>query len=156
MAVGIFAMMQPLFTLKLGMRFGAILALSALLMKVLESRYILSDVSIETLEGGLGLIFCSLGVWVGKEYYGFTQTQSEPMFRPTALPQMTSGDGFSLSARESEVLTLIARGHSNQEIADQLFLSLNTIKKHSSSILSKLEVKRRTQAIEKAKRLGIL
>ncbi|MEZ4982324.1 MAG: LuxR C-terminal-related transcriptional regulator [Saprospiraceae bacterium] len=50
----------------------------------------------------------------------------------------------------------MAKGFSNREIADQLFLSLNTIKSHSSNIFSKMDVKRRTQAIDKAKSLGIL
>jgi ATP/maltotriose-dependent transcriptional regulator MalT len=45
---------------------------------------------------------------------------------------------------------------SNQEIADRLFVSLNTIKTHSGRIFEKLDVKRRTQAIEKAKRLNLI
>jgi LuxR family maltose regulon positive regulatory protein len=60
-----------------------------------------------------------------------------------------------LSARELEVLGLIAEGHSNQEIAARLCLSLNTVKVHSSNIYSKLGVNSRTQAVAKAKTLGI-
>ena len=51
-----------------------------------------------------------------------------------------------LTTREMEVLLLIAQGHSNQEIADQLFITLKTVKTHVSNILSKLEVSDRTQA----------
>jgi LuxR family maltose regulon positive regulatory protein len=61
-----------------------------------------------------------------------------------------------LSSRELEVLGLIAEGHSNQEIAAKLHLSLNTVKVHSSNIYSKLGVNSRTQAVAKAKTLGIL
>jgi LuxR family maltose regulon positive regulatory protein len=61
-----------------------------------------------------------------------------------------------LSARELEVLGLIAEGHSNQEIAAKLYLSLNTVKVHSSNIYGKLGVNSRTQAVAKAKTLGIL
>ena len=61
-----------------------------------------------------------------------------------------------LSARELEVLGLIAEGHSNQEIAAKLHLSLNTVKVHSSNIYGKLGVNSRTQAVAKAKTLGIL
>ena len=61
-----------------------------------------------------------------------------------------------LSARELQVLGLIAAGHSNQEIATKLYLSLNTVKVHSSNIYGKLGVNSRTQAVAKAKTLGIL
>jgi DNA-binding CsgD family transcriptional regulator len=61
-----------------------------------------------------------------------------------------------LTRRELEVLHLMAEGSSNQEIADRLHVSLSTIKTHASSILEKLEVSRRTQAIEKARRLGMV
>lgn len=51
-----------------------------------------------------------------------------------------------LTNREMEVLLLIAQGHSNQDIAEQLFITLKTVKTHVSNILSKLEVNDRTQA----------
>ena len=52
-----------------------------------------------------------------------------------------------LTAREMEVLLLMAKGKSNQEIADELFIALKTTKVHVSNILSKLEVQDRTQAV---------
>jgi len=61
-----------------------------------------------------------------------------------------------ISAREMSVLKLIAEGLSNQEIAEKLFISLHTVKTHARRINSKLAVKSRTQAILKAKELGIL
>jgi ATP/maltotriose-dependent transcriptional regulator MalT len=60
-----------------------------------------------------------------------------------------------LSKRELEVLQLIAQGNSNQQIADVLFISLHTVKTHARSINGKLEVERRTQAVAKAKLLGV-
>ncbi|WP_095149126.1 LuxR C-terminal-related transcriptional regulator [Pseudomonas sp. Irchel s3a18] len=62
----------------------------------------------------------------------------------------------TLSVREHAVLQLIARGCSNQEISDQLFISLHTVKTHASHINSKLGVERRTQAVARAKELGLL
>ncbi|WP_315814747.1 response regulator transcription factor [Paraflavitalea speifideaquila] len=50
---------------------------------------------------------------------------------------------MGLSKRELEVLQLIANGHSNQEIADRLFVSLNTVKTHSSNLFLKLDVKKK-------------
>ena len=63
---------------------------------------------------------------------------------------------LELSKRELEILDLMAQGHSNQEIASQLFVSLSTVKTHNQNLFEKLDVKRRTQAIEKAKRLNLI
>ncbi|WP_434648925.1 LuxR C-terminal-related transcriptional regulator [Pseudomonas sp. D1-2] len=74
--------------------------------------------------------------------------QLEP---PPTVPEETV-----LSHRELEVLELIAQGYSNQQIAEQLFISLHTVKTHSRRIHSKLGVQRRTQAVAKAKVLGVM
>jgi ATP/maltotriose-dependent transcriptional regulator MalT len=76
------------------------------------------------------------------------QTSAEP--KPELLEK------YRLSKREYEVLALIAQGYSNQEIAEILFVSLNTIKTHSSNVFLKLDVKRRTQAVQKAMEIGLL
>jgi LuxR family maltose regulon positive regulatory protein len=62
----------------------------------------------------------------------------------------------ALSSRELSVLKLIAQGCSNQEISEQLFISLHTVKTHARHINSKLGVERRTQAVARAKALGVL
>jgi ATP/maltotriose-dependent transcriptional regulator MalT len=61
-----------------------------------------------------------------------------------------------LSCRELAVLRLIAQGLSNQEVAEQLFISLHTVKTHARRINGKLGVARRTQAVARAKTLGLL
>ncbi|PKF70161.1 helix-turn-helix transcriptional regulator [Pseudomonas fluvialis] len=61
-----------------------------------------------------------------------------------------------LSGRESDVLRLIAQGYSNQQISERLFISLHTVKTHARHINSKLGVERRTQAVARAKELGLL
>jgi ATP/maltotriose-dependent transcriptional regulator MalT len=71
-------------------------------------------------------------------------------------PNEAEIEKLSISKRELEVLQLMAEGLSNKEIAEKLFVSLNTIKTHSSKLFEKLEVKRRTQAVEKAKKSGII
>jgi len=63
---------------------------------------------------------------------------------------------LGISKREHEVLALISKGLSNQEIADKLFVSLNTVKTHSSNIFQKLGVSRRTQAVQRAKELRLI
>ncbi len=61
-----------------------------------------------------------------------------------------------LSERELDVLRLICAGKSNQEIADELFLALNTVKRHANNLYGKLGVSRRAQAIIEARRLGLI
>lgn len=61
-----------------------------------------------------------------------------------------------LSERELDVLRLICAGKSNQEIADELFIALDTVKRHANNIYGKLNVKRRAQAILEARRLGLV
>jgi DNA-binding CsgD family transcriptional regulator len=63
---------------------------------------------------------------------------------------------LELSKRELEILSLLAQGHSNQEIAEKLFISLSTVKTHNQNLFEKLDVKRRIQAVEKAKRLNLI
>jgi LuxR family maltose regulon positive regulatory protein len=73
-----------------------------------------------------------------------------------ATTRTPEGLPISLSAREVEVLELIAAGHSNQEISAQLFLALNTVKRHVYNIFTKLDVKNRTQAVTRARQLGLI
>jgi LuxR family maltose regulon positive regulatory protein len=65
-------------------------------------------------------------------------------------------DNTILSNRELDTLKLIANQKSNQEIADQLFISLNTVKTHLKNLFVKLEVDSRISAVSKAKELGLL
>ena|SRR5262245_406521 len=70
-------------------------------------------------------------------------------------PPASAGLIEPLSDRECEILRLIARGSSNREIADALFITEGTVKNHITNILSKLDVRDRTQAALKARELGV-
>jgi LuxR family maltose regulon positive regulatory protein len=83
------------------------------------------------------------------------QQRVEPRSSPT-IAHLEDGLPISLSAREMEVLALIAEGKSNQEISAELYLALNTVKRHAYNIFAKLEVKKRTQAVSKARQLGLI
>ena len=78
-------------------------------------------------------------------------TPREPFAANTANQQI-----HGITARELEILTLIARGLSNREIATQLFVSENTVKTHCSRAFDKLGAARRTQAVQRGKELGLL
>lgn len=79
------------------------------------------------------------------------QTVLEPEVTTKMMTKMRGGQTHALhedlTERELEVLLLLAQGKSNQEIADELFIALKTVKTHVSNILSKLEVQDRTQAV---------
>ncbi len=74
----------------------------------------------------------------------------------TVFPPQEPPKGLALTEREREVLELIASGATNPEIAGSLHLSPNTVKEHTSSLYRKLEVRNRTEAVQRAQRLGLL
>ncbi|MBI5965910.1 MAG: helix-turn-helix transcriptional regulator [Chloroflexi bacterium] len=89
-----------------------------------------------------------LGVYTGKLLSAFAQ--------PSGIGKPASGMAEALSPRELEVLRLIAQGLSNNEISQKLFLALNTVKGHNRIIFSKLQVQNRTEAVARARELGLL
>ncbi|MHA3788927.1 response regulator transcription factor [Flavobacterium hauense] len=142
--------------------YGSSLALLLLLLRWLEFRFLVLDQSLDLYIGIIALLFTGLGIWLAlKLAKPKTKTviiEKEVFITPESefVRNTTELEKLSISKRELEVLELMAKGMSNQEIAGQLFVSLNTIKTHSGKVFEKLEVKRRTQAIEKAKRLSII
>ena len=88
----------------------------------------------------------------------FRQEAGASTPEPAATMAIKTAGGLEvfLSAREIEVLSLIAQGKSNQEIAGELFLAENTVKRHAYNIYTKLDVTKRTQAVSKARQLGII
>lgn len=133
---------------------GLLLALGIAAMKSLEYYYFAYRISADVYIGIISVIFLGLGVYLGIKFGRKNKTAQEPV-QETATPVILP-EGIELSSREREVLENIARGYSNQEIADRLFVSLNTVKSHTNNIYSKLNVKRRTQAIETARKLKII
>ncbi|MEZ4949167.1 MAG: LuxR C-terminal-related transcriptional regulator [Saprospiraceae bacterium] len=132
--------------------YGLAMALLLAMLKFLQFKFLVRDLGIEVYLSIIAVIFMVLGVWAGLKLTKPSKKQEELV----SLNPEKALEELGLSQREFEVLQLMAKGFSNQEIADELFLSLNTIKSHSSNIFSKMDVKRRTQAIDKAKSLGIL
>jgi two-component system, NarL family, response regulator LiaR len=146
--------------------YGISLAMLMFLMRWLELRFIIFSHAFEMYIGGIALIFTALGIWLALK---LTKPKVEIQVVEQIVErvyQVDNNDEFKLneatlnelglSRRELEVLELMATGLSNQEIAAKLFVSLNTIKTHTSKVFEKLDVKRRTQAVEKAKRLNLI
>lgn len=141
--------------------YGVSLAALLFLVKWLELRFIIIDHSLEIYVGSIAIVFTVLGIWLSQK---LTKPKKETIiiekevYVETAefVQDKSQLEKLNLSKREMEVLELIAQGCSNQEIASQLFVSLPTIKTHSSKLFEKLDVNRRTQAVEKAKRLKLI
>jgi len=138
------------------------LALLLFLLKWLELRFIIFDYSLEIYIGAIALIFTGLGIWLALKL-------SKPKIKTIVVEKevhISRNENFvlnqslvaklELSNRELEILGLMAEGNSNQEIANRIFVSLSTVKTHNQNLFEKLDVKRRTQAIEKAKRLNLI
>lgn len=138
------------------------LAILLFILRWLEIRFIIIDHAIEIYVGAIALIFTGLGIWIS---FKLTNRNNETKIVEKMI-YIDNDKNFvinqeellktGLSKREIEVLQLMADGYSNEEIAERLYVSLNTIKTHTSRVFEKLDVKRRTQAVETAKRKGII
>lgn len=137
--------------------YGFALALLLFFLKWIELRFLIINHAFEIYAGIIAVLFTALGIWLALKLTKPKVIEKEVIVMSTTFDfnekAMTE---LGISKREIEVLQLLAEGLSNQEIAEKLFVSLNTIKTHTSNLFEKLDVKRRTQAIEKAKRLCLI
>ena len=138
--------------------YGTILAVLTGLLNFIEYKFLVRDLTMEVYIGALAVFFMVLGIWVGMRLKNriALKGQAIEMQNSESIDPSARLDEIGISPREYEVLTLIAKGQSNKEIAESLFLSTNTVKTHSSNLFAKLDVKRRTQAVQKAMELGLL
>ncbi|MEL7532147.1 MAG: response regulator transcription factor [Bacteroidota bacterium] len=137
--------------------YGVAMALLVLLMKFVDYRFLIRDISVEFYIGLVALLFTALGIWVGLKFTRPNPALERSVPRSGEKPQKPAAIAeLGLSKREMEVLELMAQGHSNQEIAEQLFISLNTVKTHTSKLFQKLSARRRTQAVQIAKSKGLI
>jgi two-component system, NarL family, response regulator LiaR len=140
--------------------YGVSLAALLLLLKWLEWHFVIVNHAFEVYASAIAIIFTSLGIWLALKLMKpkiNTVIVEKPVFTNTGFNlNETELNNLRISNRELEVLQLMAGGLSNQQIAERLFVSLNTIKTHTSNLFLKLEAERRTQAIEKAKRLNLI
>lgn len=125
------------------------LAGAALLLQWLQYRFFMRAVTTEIYVGLTAAGFAALGVWAG---FKLAPRRQAAPFEPNGAAVAALG----LTRREQQVLALLAAGKANKEIAQALGVSPNTIKTQIASLYQKLEVQRRTQAIQKARALAIL
>jgi len=120
-----------------------------ILFQISKYTLLFNNSSIEIIIAIIAIVFFIIGIFINKK-----SLQKDDI--PTVKIDQQKIEALEISKREYQVLEEIYKGLSNKEIADKLFLSESTIKTHVSNLLSKLNAKRRTQAIQKAKELHIL
>ena len=157
--------------------FGLVGGLLIATLQYTEYRFVIIEHSVELYGALVAILFATFGIWLGlritrrrvtiRETIRETVVVKEVIvpaeapapFVPSPVPFAPSTahqQRLGITARELEILTLIARGFSNREIATQLFVSENTVKTHCSRAFDKLGAARRTQAVQRGKELGLL
>ncbi len=129
--------------------FGLLIFALLILFEISKRTYLSGDSSIEIIIAVIAIIFFFIGVYIKR-----TSLTGKDLSSKTVDHKKLKE--LHISNREYEVLCEIAKGLSNQEIADKLFVSESTIKTHVSNLLVKLNAKRRTQAIQISKELNLL
>jgi DNA-binding CsgD family transcriptional regulator len=148
--------------------FGLVGGLLIATLQYTEYRFVVIEHSVELYSGLVAILFAAFGIWLGlritrrreivretvvvREVMVPNESSAREPFAPDTVRQQTLG----ITARELEILALVARGLSNREIASQLFVSENTVKTHCARAFDKLGAARRTQAVQRGKELGLL
>jgi ATP/maltotriose-dependent transcriptional regulator MalT len=152
--------------------FGVVGGLLIATLQYTEYRFVVIEHSVELYSALIAILFASFGIWLGlritrkREIIRETVVVREvlvpaeaPAPEPSAFDkahQQAQQQTLGITTRELEILTLVARGMSNREIAASLFVSENTVKTHCARAFDKLGAARRTQAVQRGKELGLL
>lgn len=141
--------------------YGLLLAALTIGLKIVEYKFVIMDHAIEIYGGIVAGIFTILGIVAGNKFT--KRKEVEVIVERTVFaeaPAFVAADEqlatLGISKREYEILQLMAEGLSNQEIAEKVFVSVNTVKTHVSNLLLKLDAKRRTQAVLKAREMNLV
>jgi DNA-binding CsgD family transcriptional regulator len=144
--------------LVLGLVGGLLIAL----LRWSEYQFLVIEHSFEIYAALVAIIFAGFGIWLGIK---LTKPREKIVLREVLVPADPAAaftlnqpqlEALGITPRELEILSLIAQGLSNREIAERLFVSENTVKTHCSRAFDKLGARRRTQAVQLGKQLGIL
>jgi DNA-binding CsgD family transcriptional regulator len=130
-----------------------------------EYQFLIIQHSFEIYGAIVAILFAAFGIWLGIK---LTKPREKIVLREVLIPAPTPAEqapftlnqpqleALGITPRELEILTLIAQGLSNREIATRLFVSENTVKTHCSRAFDKLGARRRTQAVQLGKQLGLI
>lgn len=132
------------------------------LLRWVEYRYLVIEHSFEIYGGLVAILFAAVGIWLGTRL-----ARRAPERLVVEVPVPVAGEAefrldearqreLGITARELEVLVLIATGLSTREIAGRLFVSENTVKTHAGRLFDKLGARRRTEAVRRGKEMGLI
>jgi len=153
--------------------FGVVGGLLIATLQYTEYRFVIIEHSVELYSVLVAILFAAFGIWLGLRITRSRETSGRETIRETVVVRevlvpaeapalepfarnTAQQQALGITARELEILTLVARGFSNREIATQLFVSENTVKTHCARAFDKLGAVRRTQAVQRGKELGLL
>ena len=150
--------------LRTAIEYGLLATVLLLVILVGEHALFLKPTISSWIVGGAAAVVLAVGVWLGRRYFARATPVANDDDRAAAAggratdPAVVGAklERLGISEREHEVLVLVASGLSNQEIADRLFIAETTVKSHVSSLLAKLDARRRTEAVSRAQDEGIL
>ncbi|MCE9600957.1 MAG: LuxR C-terminal-related transcriptional regulator [Gemmatimonadetes bacterium] len=140
--------------------FGLMAGVVVAVLQLIEYRWLVLAHSMEIYGALIAAVAAGVGIWLG---FKLTRPAERVVVREVLVPAPTEfvrdrGQvaTLGLTPRELEILEFIAAGLSNREIAERAFVSENTVKTHSGRVFDKLGVRRRTQAVQRGKELGLI
>lgn len=142
--------------------FGSVGGLLIATLQYTEYRYMMIEHSFEIYGALVAILFAAFGIWLGlritrrREVIVVREVPVPVTARERFAPDTAQQQNLGITTRELEILNLVARGLSNREIANELFVSENTVKTHCARTFDKLGAARRTQAVQRGKELGLL
>ena len=140
--------------------YGLVGGLLIATLQVVKYKFLVIEHSLEIYGGIVALIFSVLGIWLGLRLTRSRETvvvREVPVRVATPFERNTARLAeLGITPRELEILEAMALGLSNREMAERLFVSENTVKTHTARLFDKLSVRRRTQAVHRAKEAGLI
>jgi two-component system, NarL family, response regulator LiaR len=152
--------------------FGLVGGVLIAILKLVEYRFLVLEHSLEIYGGIIAALFAAVGIWLGLK---LTKTRETVVVREVPVEVQVEVhvpvevhvtgpfirndvrlEQLGITPRELNILEAMAAGLSNREIAEQLFVSENTVKTHAARLFEKLLAQRRTQAVQRAKEAGLI
>jgi len=148
--------------------FGLVGGVLITLLQWTEFHFVVLQHSVAIYGVLIAILFAGAGIWLGTKLLAPRERVVERVVdriveiaapvapTPSGTPDDTVRERLGITRRELEILECVARGLSNRQIGEALFVSENTVKTHCSRVFDKLGARRRTEAVQRSKELGLL